>query len=104
MAKDLSCPHCRKSLQPAKYEHDKDLNFICHWCGKIVFAVTESEESNVKNVVADMMACSTYWKKVPIPIKVDSEEVETEVEPTTTAAESKNPEDPYENLYGSGFA
>lgn len=90
MNKDIICPSCKKTM-PLGYgfKHDEKLNFICSYCGEVVFAVTEEDERKVKSVIP-----ATYgWKKELLPIKVGEEPVTEDAAPPEKKTEPEMPDD-----------
>ena len=93
VAKELSCPHCKKVLPFGQggFQHDGDLNFICSHCGKVVFAVTEAAETEVRKVAVtpNSMGFHNNFRKEPLPIRLDSveEEPTTATETTTSGTQ-----------------
>ena len=72
--KEIVCPHCKKASPfGVGFDHDADLNFICGHCRKVMFAVTEAAEAELKKVATG----ATYSRLVHLPIGMGSPEEET---------------------------
>lgn len=83
VSKELICPMCKKnhSLLGGGLLHDEKLNLICSECKGIMFAVEESAENKLKNLLwqnatAGVLTSPYYAaatnKKEPLPIKASS--------------------------------
>jgi hypothetical protein len=95
-AKEMSCPHCKKILPFGSFVHDEKLNFICCYCSKPIFGVTEEAETELKkhHGITSGYSASNGWKKEPLPIQIASSpplEEEATVEQSETT--SSDPQD-----------
>jgi hypothetical protein len=73
--KELSCPHCKKTLSYAGgFHHDDSLNMLCGYCNGVVFPATKQEESRNRTALqGPAVAGGTYWqRKDCLPIKVNN--------------------------------
>lgn len=91
VAKELSCPHCKKSLPFGQggFQHDAELNFICSHCGKVVFAVTEAAETELKKVASVLPHSGMGFhgmntRREPLPIRLEVVIEETSEAPPTS--------------------
>lgn len=41
MHKPRTCPHCKAQIPPEKAIFDENLNFLCNFCNKVIFPITE---------------------------------------------------------------
>jgi phage FluMu protein Com len=75
--KELSCQHCKKTLPfGVGFQHDEKLNFICSHCKKVIFAVTEEAEAELKKcftgTTSRSIGFSSSYHKEPLPISLDT--------------------------------
>lgn len=70
------------------FRHDEKLNFICSYCGEIVFAVTEESERDIKSTIP----VGFGFKKEPLPIKVGEEIIEEMAPPEKKNSKPDAPE------------
>ena len=84
--KELSCPHCKKSLPFGEgFKHDEKLNFICSHCKKIIFPVTEEDENELKKCFSGSTSRGVGfgygYNKEPLPISLgELQEIDKEKE------------------------
>jgi hypothetical protein len=84
--KDIPCPHCKKAIPLGSgwFPHDKDLNFICPLCGKIVFGTNQQAEDIVKRVATGCGAGYTTPKKEPLAIRIPTDPLTAVAQPQPT--------------------
>ncbi len=69
MAKELTCPHCKKTiLPPAGMRQNNEGSLVCDLCEGVLFPVDKKQEDQVRTVLQGTQ--QNWQKKEPLPIRM----------------------------------